>query len=146
MSNYPSFSRFLIKNIHNNYDDEVKIFLISCLRKIDYLQNCKDDVLAHIAISMVANQCDRGNFLHSTTPQSRQYDQMLIIIFRGNLAITTSFDGGPEMIIEYISKGAIINAHNFLANRSTVYNTKCLTSVTYYYLTLRQLEDISRAY
>ena len=147
MQNYPSFSRHLIRNIQDNYDDEVRMFLVSCLRKIDYLKGIKDEILTHIAISMVANQCDRGNYIHSSTdPQSRQYDQQMIIIFKGNLVITHSFDGGPEMVIEYISKGTIMNAHNFLAARPTAYDTKCLTSVTYYYLSIPQLIDISRAY
>ena len=111
MQNYPSFSRHLIRNIQDNYDDEIRMFLVSCLRKIDYLKNIKDEILTHLAISMVANQCDRGNYIHSSTdPQSKQYDQQMIIIFKGNLAITHSFDGGPEMVIEYISKGTIMNA------------------------------------
>lgn len=38
----------------------------------------------------------------------------MIIIMDGKLAITGSIDGGPEMVIEYVSKGTIINAHNFL--------------------------------
>ena len=50
------------------------------------------------------------------------------------------------MVIEYISKGTIINAHNFLAERPAITKLKCLTSVTYYYLSLKQLEDVTRAY
>lgn len=44
---------------------------------------------------MIANDCDRGNHLE-------QHDQEMIIIFKGNLVITTSFDGGPQMVVEYI--------------------------------------------
>ena len=50
------------------------------------------------------------------------------------------------MVIDYVSKGTIINAHNCLSERLSTTNTKCLTSVSYYYLTVRALEDICRAY
>ena len=86
---------------------------------------------------MVANQADRGSYLHKTKEPTKEYDQQLIIVYQGRLAITAEFDGGPEMVIEYVSKGTIINAHNFLSERPSLTNTKCLTSVSYYYLTVR---------
>lgn len=47
----------------NNYDDEIRIFLVSCLRKISYLKNTREDILTHIAINMVADTADRGSDL-----------------------------------------------------------------------------------
>ena len=50
------------------------------------------------------------------------------------------------MVIDYVSKGTIINAHNSLSERLSTTNTKCLTSVSYYYLSVTALENICRAY
>ena len=50
------------------------------------------------------------------------------------------------MVIDYVSKGTIINAHNSLSERLSTTNTKCLTSVSYYYLSVTALQDICRAY
>jgi len=54
----------------NNYDDEIRIFLVSCLKKINYLKDCKEDILTHIAISMVASNADRGSYLHKADDSS----------------------------------------------------------------------------
>ena len=37
-----------------NYDDELRVFLVSCLRKIDYLEKISEEILVHIAMHMVA--------------------------------------------------------------------------------------------
>lgn len=50
------------------------------------------------------------------------------------------------MNIEYITKGTILNSHNFLSQRPTAVTVKCLTAVTYYYLPFDILLDISRIY
>lgn len=63
--NFPFFRNYLIKNMMNNYDDEVKIFLISCLRKISYLKDVKGEVLNFLANNMIAMQVDRGGEMHS---------------------------------------------------------------------------------
>lgn len=38
------------------YDDDLRIFLVSCLKKIEYLNHpdIKEEVLAHIAMHMIA--------------------------------------------------------------------------------------------
>lgn len=127
----------------NNYDDEIRIFLVSCLRKISYLKNCREDILTHLAISMVASNADRGSYLHKAKDTTKEATQKMTIIYEGKCAITTKFDSGPETVIEYVSKGTIINAHNFLSDRVSETSTKCLTSVVYYYLETQQLEEIS---
>ena len=102
--------------------------------------------MTHIAISMVASNADRGSYLHTANDQKVESTQKMSIIYEGKLAITAEFDGGPETVIEYVSKGTIINAHNFLSERVSVTSTKCLTSVSYYFLETQQLEEISQAY
>ena len=62
------------------------------------------------------------------------------------MAITAQIDANTEMIIDYISKGAIISAHNCLSYRQTTITVKCLTSVTYYYLPIEVLQKVSQVY
>jgi len=59
----------------------------------------------------------------------------MAIIFSGRLAITTNLENANnDVVIEYIEKGAILNAHNCLTEREHFATVKCLTAVTYYYL------------
>ena len=46
----------MMKNILRNYDDELRIFLVSCLRQIDYLSDSKIETAAieHIAMHLIA--------------------------------------------------------------------------------------------
>ena len=55
-------------------------------------------------------------------------------------------DSGQEFVVEYIGKGTVINAHNFLSNRTCMNNVKCLSAVTYYYLPVTKLRDLSVNY
>ena len=71
----------------------------------------------------------------------------MIIIYDGQLCITTEVDhNGQEFVVEYIGKGTVINAHNFLSNRVQMNNIRCLTAVSYYYLPVNKLRDISFSY
>ena len=47
----------MMMNIMRRYDDELKVFLISCLQKVDYLSSDKIEkaALQHIAMHLVAN-------------------------------------------------------------------------------------------
>lgn len=96
---------------------------------------------------MIANQEDRGGMMHdANTPSGRDKRETMIIIYEGKLAITARIDSGEEIVIDYIGKGTVLNAHNFLARRPETTSTKCLTSVTYYYLPVYKLTAISQAY
>ena len=55
-SKYSWFKQYMMKNILRNYDDELRIFLVSCLRQIDYLSDSKIETAAieHIALHLKA--------------------------------------------------------------------------------------------
>ena len=96
---------------------------------------------------MVAQQEDRGAMLYdSNTPSAREKKETMIIIYEGTLAITTRIDSGEDVVLDYVKKGTVMNAHNFLAARPETTSTKCLTSVTYYYLPVYKITAISEAY
>ena len=54
LSNHPIYKKFLVENASKQYDDELRIFLVHCLRKVDYLSSMKEDILTHIAMHMIA--------------------------------------------------------------------------------------------
>ena len=62
---YPSFKTQLIKNMYINYDDELRIFLVSILREVSYLKNINGETLMHLAMSMIAQNSDKDSFLYN---------------------------------------------------------------------------------
>ena len=46
--------QYLIKNLMKNYHDELRIFLVACLKEIDYLKEINEEILTHLAINMIA--------------------------------------------------------------------------------------------
>ena len=148
VQNFTWFKQYMMMNIMRKYDDELKVFLVSCLQKVDYLASDKIEktALQHIAMHLVAAQQDKGLHLIDTARQGRFEQESMFIIYDGKLAITTEVDIGHEFVVEYIGKGTIINAHNFLSGRRLLNNIKCLTSVTYYHLSVAKLRDLSINY
>lgn len=70
----------------------------------------------------------------------------MVIIYEGKLVLQQYVDQNVELTIDYIGKGSILNAHNFLASRATGMTVKCLTAVTYYYLPYDILLSLSTIY
>ena len=66
-----------------------------------------------------------------------QDEPFMILIYEGKLCLYTTVDRKDEFPLAYIEKGAIINAHNFLSGQHSDISIKCLTPVTYFYLTLK---------
>ena len=58
----------------SNYDDELRIFLINCLRKIEYLKDdeVSDEILLHLAMIMKVKQQDKGALLFDSKDDSNQ--------------------------------------------------------------------------
>jgi CRP-like cAMP-binding protein len=135
LANHASYKQYLIKNIMKSYDDELRIFLVSCLREIDYLANVPEEVLVHMSMTMVAMQADKDSFLYNANDSfGRSMADSLTIIFEGKLVYSVTIDAGTELFIEFIEKGTVLDAHTFLAQQSSSVSVKCLTAVTYYYL------------
>ena len=70
MATHLNFKVFLIKNIMRTYDDELRIFLVGCLRQITYLADITEDILTHIAMHMIANQADKDSELFNSKDYS----------------------------------------------------------------------------
>lgn len=52
MANHPIYKSYLVKQVMKTYDDELRIFLVNCLKSIDYLKDIDDEVLTHLALNM----------------------------------------------------------------------------------------------
>ena len=61
LANYPYFYSFLIQQSMRNYDDELRCFLVFCLRRIDYLEDTSDEILMHLAMFMVAEKAEKNS-------------------------------------------------------------------------------------
>lgn len=143
---YPNFKLQLIKNIHINYDDELRIFLVSILREISYLKNVAEEVLIHLSMSMVAFNADKDSFLYNPNDMnSNKTPTHLTIIYEGKLQITTNIEK-TDLAIDYIGRGCILNAHNFLSSRPLGVSVKCITAVTHYYLPYDIMKQLSSVY
>ena len=118
----------------SNYDDELRIFLINCLRKIEYLKDdeVSDEILLHLAMIMKVKQQDKGALLFDSKDDSNQEREQMCIIFEGQLNVSVNLDTGTNVILDFLGKGAVINANNCLAQRRIVSDVKCMTAVSYY--------------
>jgi len=69
-----------------------------------------------------------------------------MIIFDGKLIMFTEVDKNTEFPLAYIEKGTIINPHNFLSGAPGCVSVKCMTSVTYYYLSYKIMRNLAMIY
>ena len=96
---------------------------------------------------MIANFSDKDSHLLNAVDVTKSTETTaIIIIYDGRLAVTSDIDGSTEFLIDYISKGTVLNAYNCLANIKTSVNVKCLTSVTYYYMPFDILHSVALNY
>lgn len=141
MNSFPWFRKFLTNNMRVRYDDDLQIFLMTCLRKIDYFQQSKvsETELTHIARHMLAQQADKDELLLDSKNVSMDMKEQMLIIYEGTLCISMKLEADQELVFDYVSKGTVINAHNYLSKRDPEVDIKCLTSVTYFYLSIQKL-------
>ena len=59
-SNYEVLKNYFNNHLMRTYDDELKIFLVTSLKQIDYLKDIKEEILTNLAMHMVANSADKG--------------------------------------------------------------------------------------
>ena len=63
ISNHSFFKKFLVGNMMSAYDDELRIFLITCLKKVWYLRDMPENILQHLSVHMKAMEADMGSYL-----------------------------------------------------------------------------------
>ena len=60
LANFPIVKKFLVKRATREYDDEQRLFLVTCLKQIDYLKGIPEEILTHLAIHMTAEPADKN--------------------------------------------------------------------------------------
>lgn len=147
MNAYPTFKQFLLKNILNSYDDELRIFLVTCLKQIDYLAKQPEEALVHLSMTMVAMLIEKDAYLYNADDCFvKQKTDKLVIIYSGKLVYQVRVDNKTDINLDFIEKGSILDAHNFLVSRPAAVSVKCLTSVVYYYLTYDMIKSLAGIY
>ena len=162
IANHTVLKNFLVKNILANYDDELRIFLTSCLKEISYLSNLSEEIIVHISMMMIADTADKDSYLINANDSFKQQDDdvygafmhdsddrkavPLMIIYDGQLCMSIKVDSGTELPLAYVSRGAILNSTNFLVRNTQNVSAQCLTSLTYYYLPYRTLHMLAGVY
>ena len=63
------------------YDDEMKLFLMKALRKVDYLADLNDEILTNLAFSCSGEIKEKGSLIYDMEldPKKQIRDEMLII-------------------------------------------------------------------
>ena len=102
---YPFFRKALINAIQL-YDDSSKVFLKTILRDVPYLKDCSEETISAIALSMKQDFLEPGAiYFH---PGDEQH--CISIIQDGQIDLHTTMDNGTPLLIEKLSRGAILGA------------------------------------
>lgn len=123
-SNYPFFRQAMMKHIML-YQDQVKIFIESTLRDIPYLKNCSEETISAITRSMKQDFMETGaNYYTVGEPQ-----ECFSIIQEGVIHLTTVMDNGTPVILEKLTRGAILGARTFLVADENQITAVCASPV-----------------
>ena len=114
------------------------------LKKIDYLADIPDEVVAYIAMNMKVMRADKDEVITvEKNPNVRMPITEMRIIFSGKVCLQVEIDGKLECLVDCIGKGTILDANNFLCNRYHHVTAKAMSSVIYYYLEYPELVKIA---
>lgn len=126
---YPFFKDQLVQRTIR-YDDDLKIFLESALKTIDYLNGVPDETINKIIFSMTFAKFDKGSRIFSVDETSH----MMQIIQNGMVEIYTTMDNGVEFVIERLYRGSIINHRSFITEDKIDVSARCQMPVTLFYI------------
>ena len=97
LRDYPLFKRHLKNDVVKIYDDDLKIFLTTSLRKIDYLKDVSDEILVELAYNCNADIKEKGSMLYNAEDDPEiQITDEIIIVFDGSIELYLVMDAGTE--------------------------------------------------
>ena len=142
---FPDFKSHMKHDIVNVYDDDIKLFLLETLSKVDYLSKVKKEILVNIAYVCNAETKEKGSILYNMDEEvDEQIKDEMIIIFDGQIELYMIMDIGTELMIEILPAGSILNPHNMLAQRKHSINARFSTNTTFFYLKYAKLVEVAR--
>ena len=134
---YPEYKEEMIKKTIR-YDDDLKIFLESALKTIDYLQDVPDETLNKIIFSMTFAKFDKGSKIFQVDETSH----IMQVIQNGMVEIYTTMDNGVEFVIERLYRGSVINHRSFIFEDKIDVNARCQMPVTLFYILWDKMNEI----
>ena len=134
---YPFYKDELIKRTIR-YDDDLKIFLESALKTIEYFDKVPDDTINQVIFSMSFAKFDKGSKIFMVDETSG----MMQIIQNGMVEIYTTMDNGVEFVIERLYRGSVINHRSFITEDKIDVNARCQMPVTLFYITWEKMKEI----
>lgn len=135
--NYPFFKKELISR-SISYDDDLKIFLESALKTIDYLKDVPDETINKIIFSMTFAKFDKGAPIFKVDNPSH----IMLIIQNGMVEIYTTMDNGVEFVIERLYRGSVINHKSFIIEDKIDVSARCQMPVTLFYIGWEKMVEI----
>lgn len=147
LRDYPDFRKQLKNDVVKIYDDDLKIFLVTQLRKIDYLKDVDQEILVELAYNCNAEIKEKGSVLYNMDDDvEMQITDEIIIVFDGSIELFVMMDAGTEFSLEILPTGSILNPHNMLARRKHSVNSRFAVNTTFYYLKYSRLKEVARKY
>jgi len=144
---FPDFKKHLQRDVVKLFNDDLKLFLLNALKRVDYLASVSDEILTELAYSMIGEIKEKGSVLYSMEEEySKQVTDEMVVIFEGSVELYLTMDAGTELTIEYLQTGSILNAHNFLARRKHSVNIRFAANTTFYYLKYGRIVEVARKY
>ena len=147
LRDYPDFKNHLKTDIVKTYDDDLKIFLVESLKKVDFLADANDEILVNLAYLCNAEIREKGSVLFNMDEDVHdQIRDELIIIFDGQIELYLTMDAGTDFSLEILNTGSILNPHNMLAKRKHSTNARFVMNTTFYYLKYSKLVEVAKKY
>mmetsp|Transcript_22438 Transcript_22438/g.27635 ORF Transcript_22438/g.27635 Transcript_22438/m.27635 type:complete len:471 (+) Transcript_22438:1479-2891(+) len=147
LTGYPIFKNHLKNDVVRVYDDDLKLFLMHALRRVDYLANVKDEIIVQLAYMCVGDIREKGSVLHDMDEEpENQLNDELVIIFDGACELYLVMDAGTEFRLELLTAGSVINSHNMLVQRKHSVNVRFTQNTMFYYLKYSKLVQVARNY
>lgn len=134
---YPFFREELVKRTIR-YDDDLKIFLESALKTIEYLHGVPEETINKIIFSMTFAKFDKGSKIF----QVNETSHIMQIIQNGMVEIYTTMDNGVEFVIERLYRGSVINHRSFITEDNIDVNARCQMPVTLFYILWEKMLQI----
>jgi signal-transduction protein with cAMP-binding, CBS, and nucleotidyltransferase domain len=144
-SRFPAYEDCMRRAILQNYNDDLRCFLIQTMRRFDYLhteEQASEEMLHELAFCFQQVTFEKGSHLFNVDDLCNY----MLIISEGTVEITTMMDNGTEMVIERLMQGSSINGQAFLVQDNLDVVARCLTKTTLYMLETAKFFEVLSNY
>eukprot|EP00347_Sterkiella_histriomuscorum_P000014 403377514 len=133
---YPQLLQEMKEQIYA-YDDDVKVFMETNLKKIDYMKKLDHDIFHEILFNFQQETFERDTILSVEKEKVKK----MFIIKNGIVEITVKVDG-VQLQIERLYRGSILNHRAFLVGDVSDIKASCTQTQTLFFLTYDQFQKL----